>query len=439
MRSPLEARRHGVSIVFQELNLFPHRTVTANVFANREIRSPAGVLRKRAMRESTRQTLTAMGLTISPDAMVGDLSLGEKQLVEIARTLQQQSEIVILDEPNSALTERESERLFAILREQRDKGLTSIYVSHRLEEVFSIADRISVIRDGQYHGTYVTSETSIPEIVTAMIGRKLEESAPTNASATFGKTMLTVRELRREPNLGPVSFEVRAGEILGFAGLEGAGVDELFRVLFGLERMQSGEIIYNDKPQVNRNPLQAIKHGWGLIPASRREQGLMMEWSIRENATLLVLNSLLNKLGLIDTAATRKSTEANIRRLNVATDSIDKNVVNLSGGNQQKVLLAKWLATGPKILLLNDPTRGVDVGAKAEICALCRELAEQGLAILFTSSEIEETLGLCNRLLVFGKGKVVREFSGGATKADVMHAMSGWSEGSGPQAASQQD
>jgi ribose transport system ATP-binding protein len=348
--------------------------------------------------------------------------------VEIGRTLEQKSEIVIMDEPNSALNAAESERLFAILRRLRDDGLTIIYVSHRLEEVFAIADRISVIRDGRYQGTWNIRETSIPAIIGAMIGRRLEETFPNRGPVPAeAPVVLEVRDLVKGQRVGPISFSVRAGEILGFAGLEGSGIEDVFQTLFGLDKPLSGEVIYRGRTGARpRNPFQAIKQGWGLVPANRRDDGLMLDWSIRRNTSLAVLDRLLVALGLIDRGAERRVAADYVKKLNVATDSIDKRVVNLSGGNQQKVVVAKWLATGPSILILNDPTRGVDVGAKTEIYQLCDQLAKDGLALLFTSSEVEETLGVCDRVLVLYKGRVIREFARGeSTKADVMYWVAG--------------
>jgi ABC-type sugar transport system ATPase subunit len=368
-----------------------------------------------------------MGVALDPRRKVGQLSVAEKQLVEIARTLEQQSEIIIMDEPNSALSAAETERLFALLRRLRDAGLTIIYVSHRLEEVFAIADRVSVIRDGRYQGTWPVAETSIPDVIARMIGRRLGETfphrepVPNDAPVAVG-----VHGLRIGTHVGPVDFEVRAGEILGFAGLEGSGLHDVFHVLFGLTKPAAGEIIYKGRSTPPRSPFEAIRQGFALIPANRRDEGLMTAWSIRRNASLAVLDKLLDRLGLIDRKRERGLAGDYVRKLNVATDSIDKRVINLSGGNQQKVVVAKWLATGPEILILNDPTRGIDVGAKSEIYVLCDELARQGLALLFTSSEIEETLGVCDRILVFHKGRVIREFRRGeATKADVMHWVAG--------------
>ena len=427
LKDPREARRQGISIVFQELSLFPHRTVAANVFTNREVTRLWGWIDCRAMRETTQRALAELGVSLSPDSLVGPLAIGEKQLVEIARTLEQESRIIILDEPNSALNEAESQRLFDIVRRLRGRGITIVYVSHRLEEVFAVADRITVLRDGRYLGTYATVETSIPQIITAMIGRRLDNPSRRRlACSAPGSVVLQVRELRQAARLGPISFTARAGEIVGFAGLEGAGVDELFHVLFGLSPMASGEILLRDEPQRPTSPLAAMRRGWALVPASRREQGLMMDWSIARNVTLLVLGKLLNRLRLIDKSAVRRTTDQYVRRFGIATDNQDKKVVNLSGGNQQKVLFAKWLAVEPGILILNDPTRGVDVGSKWEIYELCQQLATEGMTILMTSSEAEEILGLADRVVVLSKGRVLHEFQRGEmTKAGLMHAMAG--------------
>ena len=427
---PLLARRLGVSIVFQELNLFPHLTVAANIFANREDVVAGGVLNNRAMNEATREILNQMQVALEPTQRLAGLSVGEKQLVEIARTLQQRSEIVIMDEPNSALNALETERLFELLRRLKASGLTIIYVSHRLEEVFAIADRVSVIRDGRYEGTWNIKETTIPRVISAMIGHSLEESFPHREPVPVETTtVLTVVGLQKGDELGPVSFDLRAGEIVGFAGLEGSGVDDIFHILFGLEKPSAGEIRYATGANRPKSPFQAIKSGLALVPANRRDEGLMTSWSIRRNTSLAVLDKLLDAMGIVNRKKERRLASEYVERLNVATDSIDKRVLNLSGGNQQKVVVAKWLATGPTILILNDPTRGVDVGAKSEIYRLCDELAKTGLALLFTSSEVEETIGICDRIMIMYRGRVINEFKRGeASKADVMFWISGGKE-----------
>lgn len=431
IRDPLHARQLGVSIVFQELNLFPHLTVAGNIFANREETGAGGLLAERQMVTATRQVLHEMGVTLDPHVKVGRLTVAEKQLVEIARTLQQRSDIIIMDEPNSALSAAETERLFTLLRRLRDQGLTIIYVSHRLEEVFAIAERITVIRDGRYQGTWPIPEITIPEVIAQMIGRRLGDAFPVRQDVhNDAPVRVAVQGLRPVKDVGPIDFAVRSGEILGFAGLEGSGINDVFNVLFGLTRPLAGTVAYKGSSIPPRSPFEAIKQGIALVPANRRDEGLMTAWSVRRNASLAVLDKLLDRLGLIDRSRERGLADEYVRKLHVATDSIDKRVVNLSGGNQQKVVVAKWLATGPEILILNDPTRGIDVGAKSEIYALCDELARSGLALLFTSSEIEETLGVCDRILVFHRGRVIREFARGeATKADVMHWIAGGAVG----------
>jgi rhamnose transport system ATP-binding protein len=430
LRNPLDARRQGISIVHQELNLFPHRTVAANIFANRELaRRPLGLLHHRAMRAAARDTLAGMGVDLDPDAKVGRLSVGEQQLVEIARALSGRADIVILDEPNSALGEHESRRLFETVRRLRDGvGTTFLYVSHRLEEVFAIADRITVLRDGRFQGTEPTSGTSIRAVIEKMVGAAVPV-APGRGGVTVSPgaaTRLRVAGLRgggRGPRVGPVDFEARAGEIVGFAGLEGAGVGTLFHTLFGLEPLAAGEVFLDGESQRggSPSPRRAIARGMALVPASRREQGLVMGWSLRRNAVLLVLRRLLNRLGLIAAGRSAELAADYAGRLNIAAASVDTRVAFLSGGNQQKVLLAKWLATGPRVLILNDPTRGVDVGAKAEIHRLCAELAGRGLTVLFSSSDWDETLAACDRVLVLRAGRVVREFARGeATRADLL-------------------
>ncbi|MBA3451149.1 MAG: sugar ABC transporter ATP-binding protein, partial [Chloroflexia bacterium] len=283
---PLQARKQGVSIVFQELNLFPHLTVAANIFANREATQGPGLLDERQMVAATRHVLETMGVDLDPHARVGRLSVAEKQLVEIARTLEQQSEIIIMDEPNSALSAAETERLFALLRRLRDKGLTIIYVSHRLEEVFAIAECISVIRDGRYQGTWAIAETTIPDVIAQMIGRRLGETFPhREAVAVETPVAVAVRGLRTGAAVGPVDFEVRAGEILGFAGLEGSGVNDVFHVLFGLAKPTAGEVQYKGRTSPPRSPFDAIRQGFALIPANRRDEGLLTSWSIRRNSS----------------------------------------------------------------------------------------------------------------------------------------------------------
>ncbi len=426
LASPLEARKYGISIVYQELSLFPDLSIAANLYLGQEIRNSFGIVNGRAMADGARAALAAVGVKLGPDRTVDSLTLGERQLVEIARTLVRKAGVVIMDEPNSALTEAESAMLFDILRKLREQGLAVIYVSHRLEDVFALSDRITVLRDGRYQGTWTTSETKMETIISAMIGQALEnELRPLQPEQIEERRALSVRGLRGSRDFGPVSFDVGAGEIVGFAGLDGAGTEELFSLLFGLGRPFAGDMLIDGKPSDFRSPGDSIRAGIGLVPASRRDEGLIMDWSVRRNCSLIVLSGLVNRVGLVDSRATQRMATEWVRQLRIATDSVDKRVDRLSGGNQQKVLLAKWLATGPKILILDDPTRGVDIGAKAEIHRLCVDLASQQMAILFRSSEIEETLAVCDRTIVFRQGRIAGEFPRGqVNKAHLLHTMS---------------
>jgi len=429
-KSPRAAQQNGISIVFQELNLFPHRTVTANLFIQRELRTRSGILDTHQMRSVASKLLIELESDICPDAVVGTLTLAQQQQVEIGRALHQRSRILILDEPNSALSDIDSRRLFHLVRRLRTTGVTQLYVSHRLEEVFELADRITVLRDGRYQGTFHTTKTSIPEIIQAMVGaRSIAGSTPRAKDSRSTDPMLTVENLTLHDSLGPVSLTAHRGEILGIAGMEGSGVDELFRGLFGLERATSGEIKVDGNSVQWRAPADAIRHGVALIPKSRRDEGLMLDRSISFNATLLILNQLRNAIGLMSRDRVSQATDKAIVELGIDSQSPDQRVSKLSGGNQQKVLLSRWLATRPKVLLLNDPTRGVDIGAKREIYALCRRLAASGMTLILASSETDELLELSDRILVLAQGKICAEYPrGDVSKAELINAMIGAAE-----------
>jgi ABC-type sugar transport system ATPase subunit len=386
-----------------------------------------GLLDERHMRSFSRETLSSLGVDINPKARIAELPVGERQLVEIAKALSQSAELIIMDEPNSALTDRETQTLFDIIRRLKEQGVTVIYVSHRLEEVFTIADRITVLRDGHYMGTDNIADTTIPNTISKMIGRELKEAFPPRPDLTDDpEVVLEVKELAKEGELDPIDFEIREGEILGFAGLEGCGKEVLFQVLFGLEKRDAGDIYYQGKPARVSTSADAINLGWGLIPADRREHGIMLNWSILANATLVVLDRLTAATGLISRRKARRTVGHFVDRLNIDTDSVLKQVINLSGGNQQKVVLAKWLATDPQLLILDDPTRGIDVGSKAEIYNLMNALSQEGIAMLFTSSELDEILNMCDRIVVLYKGRKVFECGRGqATKEEVLHYVNG--------------
>jgi ribose transport system ATP-binding protein len=379
------------------------------------------------MYQHSQYLLRSLGLEIDPNTRVRELSVGERQIVEIARALSHESDIIIMDEPNSALTDQETQTLFEIIRNLKERGVTIIFVSHRLEEVFCIADRISILRDGRYIGTEITNETTISKVISSIIGREMKELFPPRPQRDgSAKPVLEVKGVAKHGQLQPIDFQVFEGEILGFAGLEGCGREDLFRGLFGLETFDQGEIFYLGRRVDLRSASDAIKLGWGLIPPDRRELGLMLNWPILDNTVLIILDQIRTLLGLIDRHKARDITERLVDELSIETDSVYKQVANLSGGNQQKVLLAKWLATNPKVLILDDPTRGIDVGSKSEIYRLMDKLSREGVAILFTSSELDEIIGMSDRIIVLYKGYKVLECSRGeVTKEEILHYVNG--------------
>ncbi len=426
LKTPSDSQRAGINIVYQEFYNFAHLSVVANVFAGREKRKN-GFLDEQAMRGIAKSVFERLGVDIPLDANVNELSIAEQQIVEIAKAMAYEGKIVIMDEPNSALTDKETKALFGMIERLKQQGITILYVSHRMEEVFDICDRITALRDGKYIGTWDKNETTIPFIITKMVGRDIGDQFPERLTVTEdAPIVLEVKGLKKQDCLNDVNFQLREGEILGFAGLEGSGIRDLYHILFGLDHVEQGEVNFRGELQKIDFPDQAIQKRWAMVPANRRDHGLLLNWSVRENMTLVILKRLVNKLGLIRSKGQLKITKDFIRNLNIATDSTEKKLTDLSGGNQQKVVIAKWLASEPTILILDDPTRGIDVGAKAEIYELIHKLAKQGISILLTSSEIDEVLGLSTRLLVMRDGKIIKEYANGSKdKADVLQYVSG--------------
>jgi ABC-type sugar transport system ATPase subunit len=426
LENPRRARELGISIVFQELSLFPELSVSGNIFVNREEQGRFGLLDRRAMRRHARDVLNQMGVTINPRAKVGGLPVGERQIVEISRALSEDAELLILDEPNSALTDEETRVLFKIIRGLKSRGVTIIYVSHRLEEVFQIADRVTVLRDGHYVGTKPIASTTIAETISRMIGRKLSSVYPSRRPPQDEEPVLQVKGLAKSAHLAPLDFEVRKGEIVGLAGLQGSGVETLFRLLFGLEDEDGGEIVYKGEPRQIDSASDAIQTGWGLIPADRQAYGALVDWSLLKNLTLVILDRIRTRTGLINQREAHKTAQRFIEKLSIETSSPHKRVSDLSGGNQQKVVLGKWLAATPELLLLDDPTRGIDVGTKSEIYRLMNDLSAEGVAMLFTSSELDEIIGMCDRIIVLYKGRKVYECSPtGICKEDLLGYVNG--------------
>jgi ribose transport system ATP-binding protein len=426
--TPRIAESHGIAMVFQELSLFVPLTVQANIFIGQEATQAGFLLDERRMNMNAREALERLMLDIDPSLKVAELRHSQRQIVEIARAVAKGTKVVIMDEPNSALNDEETKALFQVIRKLKSEGVTIIYVSHRLEEVFAISDRISVLRDGHYIGSWNTAETTIDEIVTNVVGRRLGDVFPERTQPINNQVVLSVKGLKLNEDAEPIQFQIKRGEIVGLAGLEGSGVQDVINALFGLKQYKGDwSIEFKGERLTNLRPAQLIQKKWALIPAERRAHGLMLNWSLLQNVSLVIIERLATRLGLIKHKQERSLAQKYISDFSVATDSYEKAVGQLSGGNQQKVVVAKWMATNPEFLILNDPTRGIDVGTKREIYRLVSEWAKQGYTILVTSSEIEEVIGMAHRILVFYKGGLIREFQGAQTdKEEVMrYVLSG--------------
>jgi ribose transport system ATP-binding protein len=404
-----QAQKAGIVLIHQELNLAENLDIASNIFLGREPTwgGPLQLLRKR-ITDDAAPILKRIGLECSPRTLVANLSIGQQQMVEIARALSLQSRILIMDEPTSSLTHRETERLYEVIRDFKRDGISVVYISHRLKEVEIIADRVTVLRDGRNAGELSRSELRHDAMVRLMVGRELKQFFQRTRAETPGNKVLEVRGLRWAGPGDPVTFTLRAGEIVGMAGLIGAGRTELAETIFGIRPRTAGEIRLHGQPLRLRKPIDAIRAGIYLVPEDRRTQGLVLPESVRDNIALPSLDRL-QRLRLVARHRERQLAEAECRNLNIRTPSIRQTVGLLSGGNQQKVVLAKWLGRSPRVLILDEPTRGVDVGAKTEIYALMDRLAAQGLAILMISSDLEEILGMSDRVLVMHEGRLAGE------------------------------
>jgi rhamnose transport system ATP-binding protein len=425
LAGPHAAREVGIATIYQELLLFPELTVAENVFMGHAPRTRWGRLDWPAMRARTRELLASLDITdLDVDQVVGTLSVGNRQRVEILRALSQDARILIMDEPTAALTEHDVERLFAIVRRLRARGVSIVYISHRLEEIFLLADRVTVLRDGEHVATRPVAETDRADLIQMMVGRRIESLFP-KVEAPLGRPVLELTNLARPPATNGVSLTLRAGEIVGLAGLVGSGRSELAQAIFGVTPASGGEIRIDGRPVHIRSVADARRLGIAYVPEDRGTQGLVRPMSVRENASLAVLYDLA-RLGFIDHAAEARLAEEIVARFSVRTAGIDQVVGRLSGGNQQKVVLGKWLAARPKVLILDEPTRGIDVGAKAEIHRLMCELAARGMAVLMISSELPEVLGMSDRVLVMREGRIVAGFDhAAATQEKVAAAMMG--------------
>ncbi len=408
IRQIKDAQQLGIAIIHQELVLVPHMTVAENIFMGREPRTKLGTVDKKKMFRDAQEAIDAVGLCCSATDLVCKLSVAQQQLVEIAKALSYNAKIVVMDEPTSSLMTREVDILFDTIRKLRAKGVSIIYISHRMSEFFEIADRITVMRDGEYVTTRDVEQTNTDELVFLMVGRKLENYY-TRTYNKPGETVLEVSGLsQKSTGLEDINFSLRKGEILGFSGLVGAGRSELMRCIVGIEKYESGEIRLFGEPAGPMDTAQAQKKGLVMVPEDRKQQGLILLNSVGFNLTINVLESFIG-LGFVNKCAENENIERHIRALNIKTPSARQKVGNLSGGNQQKVLMGKWLATNPKILILDEPTRGVDVGAKAEIYMIIDRLAKEGISVIMVSSELNEIINMCDRVLVMSDGRITGE------------------------------
>lgn len=400
----MDALRSGISMIHQELNLVPYMTVAENIWLGREPMK-FGFVDHARLNQVTQELLNRLNIRLKAERMVGELSIASQQMVEIAKAVSWDSDIVIMDEPTSALTETEVAHLFTIIRDLREQGKAIIYISHKMDEIFTITDEVSIFRDGNWIASDQTAKYTRQSLITQMVGRELTQLFPKFNSA-IGDEVLTVRNLSCRDRFTDVSFSVRRGEILGVAGLVGAGRSEVMESLFGMESFDSGEILIDGVPVTIDSPSTAIEKGMAFLTEDRKKSGLFLVLSVMENMSIVNMPEYSGKSGFVSHVKMAQDCMDQIRRLNIKTPTMDQIINNLSGGNQQKVLIARWLLAQPKILILDEPTRGIDVGAKAEIYRLISELANRGVAIIMVSSELPEILGMSDRVMVMHGGRI---------------------------------
>jgi ABC-type sugar transport system ATPase subunit len=424
IRSPQNARTHGIAFVQQELNVVPSMTVAENIFMT-SYPAKAGVIDKRAMRERAAALLDRLNCPFGVDEIVERLSIGDRQMVEIAGALAHEPKIIIFDEPTSSLTSREKRKLFEVIALLKQHGVVIIYITHFLDEIFEICERVTVLRNGATVGAGMMSDFAPVEIVQLMLGQTHSQERLSDPVATRGAPVLNASGLSREGVLAEVNLSLHAGEIVGVWGLLGSGRTELIRALVGLDPIDAGEIDYDGGNGMKRLSPRQLHRQVGLVTEDRRGEGLLLPQSVLQNLSLASLGELLNRFFMIDRGREQTLARSLIDRLGIKVSSLGQPVGTLSGGNQQKVVFGRWLATNPQLFFLDEPTRGLDVGAKAEILKLVVALARSGATILLISSEIEELIRVCDRYLVMSRGRIAGELPGSATKAQLMDAVSG--------------
>ncbi len=405
IKNPAEAAKAGIAMIHQELSTVNERSVAENLFLGRQPLKAGLFVDHKAMYKQARELLDGLGMPISPYEKMGNLTVAKMQMVEIAKAISYNSDVVIMDEPTSALTTKEVEQLFEIIGSLKAKGVAIIYISHKMDEIFRISDDITVFRDGAMVGTGNAKEFDINSLIKMMVGRNLDEMYP-KIDCEIGEEVMRVEHLSAGEAFSDVSFELRRGEILGFAGLVGAGRTELLETLFGLRRKTGGKVFIKGKETHITSPADATKYGLAMLTEDRRRTGIIPVSSVKDNIIVANLKSYVNALHLISKRKMQRDADEYVKKLNIKAASTEVRVQNLSGGNQQKVLVARWLLTKPDILFVDEPTRGIDVGAKAEIHSLITQMASEGKAIIMVSSEMPEVLGMCDRVLVMHEGRM---------------------------------
>jgi inositol transport system ATP-binding protein len=431
LANPHQAQALGIVTIYQEFNLVPSLSIAENVFIGREP-GQAGFVDWAALRRETVAITEQLGIHLNPTSVVRNLSVAEQQMVEIARALSMRSRLIIMDEPTSALSDNEVQQLFKIMRDLKAQGLSIIFVTHRLEEVHEICDRITILRDGHNVGSANVTDTNTSNIIRMMVGRSMDELFQRSSTHEYGDTALEVRNLSRQgtsrdPNatvLNNISFAVRRGEILGIAGLVGSGRTELARTIFGADPFDSGVVLINGEPRRIRSPQDAIRHGIGLVPEDRKQQALFLALAVRHNVSMASLGDLTRWGVFMREQAEMTLVERFREALKIRMASPEQKILNLSGGNQQKVVIARWLALQPKVLIVDEPTRGIDIAAKAEVHQLLDEMAQSGIAIIMISSELPEIIGMSDRIITMREGQLTGEvLRAEANEEKLMHLM----------------
>ncbi len=423
IRTPHDAGAHGIAMIFQEFSLIPTLTVAQNIFLAREPRTRPGLLNDRESERRTRALFAEMGEKIDPRAVVEGLSTGYWQLIEIAKALAQDARVLIMDEPTASLTRKETDALFELIRRLKARGISIVYISHRMEEIFQVADRITVLRDGSRVLTERAADLTLPQLIDHIVGRKMEQAFEWKERRIdrSGTPLLEVEGLTGRSGFRDVSFQLHPGEILGIAGLMGSGRTEIARALFGIDHIHSGEVRIRGRRVEIRSTQDAIAAGISLVPEDRRLQGLVLDHSVKDNL-LLPLLGRLNRAGMVDDRRGEVMVRSYVDSLRIKTSSIFKPIRLLSGGNQQKVVIAKWLAAEPDILIMDEPTAGVDIGAKTEVLDIMRELADAGKGVIVISSELQELLAVSDRVLILQDGTLKTEMERSAIESEeVLH------------------